>query len=147
MDNLEQTLLLIKPDGVKRSLVGEILKRLERSGLKLIYARMIKATDAQARGNYPGTDEWLIGMGKKTTKGYAGNTDLIMKELGTVDELEIGKKIYTQLVRYLTSGPMIATVWQGNHAVMVARKLVGATDPKRLIWGVFEGISGLTLRS
>lgn len=129
MDNIQQTFLMIKPDGVKRSLVGEIISRFEKAGLKLIYSRLILATEEQARGNYPGTDEWLTGMGDKTKKGYDGNDDLLKKEMGTSDSLEIGKKIYDELVRYVTSGPMLAIVWEGNHSVEIVRKLVGVTQP------------------
>ena len=129
MDNIQQTFLMIKPDGVKRSLVGEIISRFEKAGLKMIYSRLILATEEQARGNYPGTDEWLIGMGEKTKKGYDGNEDLLEKEMGTKDSLEIGRKIYDELVRYVTSGPMLAIVWEGNHSVEIVRKIVGVTQP------------------
>ncbi|MCA9385714.1 nucleoside-diphosphate kinase [Candidatus Dojkabacteria bacterium] len=142
MDNVQQTYFMIKPDGIKRSLTGRILARLEQSGLKLIYARMIWATAEQAKGNYPGTEEWLIGMGEKTRNGYDGNDTLLKKEMGTTDPLEIGTKIYEQLVEYLISGPMLATVWQGNHAVEIARKLTGATRPQEADLGSIRGDFG-----
>ncbi|MBD3362426.1 nucleoside-diphosphate kinase [Candidatus Dojkabacteria bacterium] len=127
---MQRTFLMIKPDGVKRSLVGEVLSRCERVGLKLVYSRMIWATEEQARGNYPGTEEWLRGMGEKTKRNYKGDDQLLKKEVGTTDTLEIGQKIYDQLVQYLISGPMIPMVWEGNHAVEIARKIVGKTTPK-----------------
>lgn len=130
MDNIQKTYVMIKPDGVMRSLVGEIIMRLERSGLKMIYSRMILATEEQARGNYPGTDEWLEGMGNKTLKGYHGDKDRVMEELGTDNALEIGRRIYDQLVKYLISGPMVVMVWEGNHAVEIVRKIAGATRPQ-----------------
>jgi len=61
---------MIKPDGVKRGLVGKIYKKFEEAGLKLVAARMIQATEDQAKDNYPGTKDWLIGMGEKTWKNY-----------------------------------------------------------------------------
>jgi len=120
---------MIKPDGVKRGLIGEIFSRFERIGLKLVAGRMIFATKEQARGNYPGTETWLTGMGEKTWNNYEGNEKEIMKDLGTIDKLKIGEKIYDGLVRYLTEGPIILSVWEGNHAVQIGRKLVGKTDP------------------
>lgn len=127
--NIEKTFLMIKPDGIKRGLVGEIFYRLERVGLKLVAARMILATEKQAKGNYPGTDDWLIKMGEKTLANYRSNIDSVRKDLGTTDPLEIGNKVYKALVRYLTEGPVIITVWEGNHAVKVVEKIVGKTDP------------------
>lgn len=142
MDNIQKTFLMIKPDGIRRSLSGEIIKRLERMGLKLIFAELILATDEQARGNYPGTEAWLRGMGEKTLRGYEGNKEKIMAELGTDDTHQIGGMIYEKLVEYLTSGPMLATVWEGNHAVEIARKLVGATRPQEADIGSIRGDFG-----
>lgn len=127
--NIEKTFLMIKPDGIKRGLVGEIFNRLERVGLKLVAARMILATEKQAKENYPGTKDWLIKMGEKTLANYNSDIDAVRKDLGTTDPLEIGENIYEALVRYLTEGPVIITVWEGNHAVKVVEKIVGKTDP------------------
>lgn len=133
---------MIKPDGIRRSLVGEIIKRLEAVGLKMIFAELILATEEQARGNYPGTEQWLRGMGEKTTKGYQGDKKKIMEELGTDDTLKIGNMIYDKLVEYLTSGPMLAMVWEGNHSVEIARKIVGATRPQEADIGSIRGDFG-----
>jgi nucleoside-diphosphate kinase len=127
--NIEKTFLMIKPDGIKRGLVGEIFYRLERVGLKLVAARMILATEKQAKENYPGTADWMIKMGEKTLANYNSNIEAVEKDLGTSNALEIGTNIYEALVRYLTEGPVIITVWEGNHAVKVVEKIVGRTDP------------------
>lgn len=140
--NIEKTFLMIKPDGVKRGLVGEIFSRLERIGLKLVAARMIQATEAQARGNYPGTTEWLTTMGEKTYNNYNNDAKQILADLGTVDKLEIGNKIYDSLVRYLVSGPVVISVWEGNQAVKVIEKLVGRTDPTVADVGSIRGDFG-----
>jgi len=142
MDNIQKTFLMIKPDGIRRSLVGEIIKRLEKVGLKLIFAELILATEDQAKGNYPGTEVWLRGMGDKTLRGYEGDKEKIMKELGTDDTLKIGNMIYEKLIEYLTSGPMLATVWEGNHSVIIARKIVGATRPQEADIGSIRGDFG-----
>jgi nucleoside-diphosphate kinase len=127
--SIEKTFLIIKPDGVKRGLVGEIFSRIERIGLKLVAARMIKATKEQAKGNYPGTKEWLIKLGEKTYINYKNDNKSILSDLGTIDKEEIGTKIYEALITYLTDGPIILSVWEGNSASEVVRKLIGKTDP------------------
>jgi nucleoside-diphosphate kinase len=142
LTNIEQTFMMIKPDGVKRGLIGEIFHRLERVGLKLVAARMIMSTEAQARNNYPGTDEWLINLGEKTHTNYNHDLKAIQDDLGTTDKLEIGKKIYSALVKYLVDGPVLITVWEGNHAVQVVRKLAGKTDPTLADIGTIRGDFG-----
>ena len=127
--SVEKTFLMVKPDGLKRGLIGEIFSRLEKIGLKLVSARMIQATKEQARNNYPGTKEWLIKMAEKTFFNYAGNEDAILRDLGTIDKMKIGLQIQESLVNYLTEGPVVITVWEGNHAVDIVRRLVGKTDP------------------
>jgi nucleoside-diphosphate kinase len=140
--SVEKTFLMIKPDGVKRGLVGEIFSRLERIGLKLVSARMIQATREQARDNYPGTKDWLIKMGGKTFNNYANDEKAILEDMGTIDKEEIGKKIHESLVNYLTDGPVILSVWEGNHAVEVVRKLIGQTDPVLADVGSLRGDFG-----
>ena len=140
--SIQKTFVMIKPDGVKRGLVGEIFMRLERIGLKLVSARMIMASDEQARGNYPGTEEWIMNLGTKTHESYNGDEEKIMKDLGTVDKKEIGEKIYDSLVSFITESPVIIMVWEGNHAVEVVRKLVGSTDPTKADVGSIRGDFG-----
>ncbi|MEI7580138.1 MAG: nucleoside-diphosphate kinase [bacterium] len=141
--SIERTFLMIKPDGVKRGLIGEIFSRFEKLGLKLVSARMIKATEEQARGNYPGTDEWISNLGNKTHINYDNDEKAIIADLGAADKLEIGKKIYNALVAYLQEGPVVISVWEGNHAVRVARRLVGKTDPTLADVGTIRGDFGL----
>jgi len=140
--SIEQTFMMIKPDGIKRGLAGKIFQKLEEAGLKLVASRMIMATKEQARKNYPGTDAWLIGMGEKTWVNYANDEKRIMADLGTLDKKEIGNKIYKGLVDYLTSGPVIISVWEGNEAVKIVRKLAGATDPTKADVGTVRGSWG-----
>jgi nucleoside-diphosphate kinase len=140
--SIEKTFLMIKPDGLKRGLVGEVYSRLERIGLKMVACRMIKATKEQARNNYPGTVEWLTTMGGKTYNNYNNDVEAIRKDMGTIDKQEIGQKIYDALVDYLVAAPIILTVWEGNHAVDVVRKLVGRTDPVLADVGSIRGDFG-----
>lgn len=140
--SVEKTFLMLKPDGVRRGLVGEVFHRLERIGLKMVACRMIQATKEQAKKNYPGTEDWLIKMGEKTYENYNNDKDAILKDLGTTDKLEIGNKIYEALVGYLTESPVIITVWEGNQAVEVVRKLIGKTDPVLADVGTVRGDFG-----
>ena len=135
----ERTILLVKPDGVKRGLVGEVLKRIESRGLKIIALKMIQATEKQARKHYPGTDEWLIGMGNKTLENYEKYGKNPIQEVGTNNPLEIGKKIYQWNVDYLTSGPMAAVLISGLHAIDMVRKIAGNTLPSKADMGTIRG--------
>ena len=82
-------------------------------------------------------------MGEKTYNNYLGNEKAILKDLGTVDKEKIGKRIHESLVNYLTDGPVIITVWEGNHAVDIVRRLVGKTDPVIADVGSIRGDFGL----
>jgi len=142
IDSIEQTFLMIKPDGVKRGLVGDIFKRVERMGLKVVATRMIWATREQAKGNYPGTDQWLYKMGEKTFTNYKGDEKALLEDLGTTDLLEIGKIVYKSLIDYLTEGPVIISVWEGNNAVDIIAKLMGETNPLTADIGSVRGDYG-----
>ncbi len=140
--SIERTFVMIKPDGVKRGLIGKIFSRLESMGLKLVACRMIQPSEEQAKGNYPGTEEWLTKMGEKTHNNYSHDLEAVKADLGTHDALEIGRKIYEALVTYLMSGPVVLMVWEGNHAVNVVRKLAGATSPDIALMGTIRGDMG-----
>ena len=135
----EKTVLLVKPDGVKRGLVGEVIKRVESRGLKIISLKMIVASEDMARDHYPNTDGWLRGMGEKTLDNYRQYGKDPIKELGTDDPLEIGKEIAGWNVDFLTSGPIVAMVIQGIHAVDMVRKIVGKTIPAVAEIGTIRG--------
>lgn len=135
----ERTFMLVKPDGVKRGLVGECIARIEQRGLKIIALKMILASEKMARGHYPGTDEWMRGMGEKTLESYAKYGKDPKKELGTADPLKIGKMIYGWNTDFLTSGPMVAMIISGIHAVDMVRKIVGKTLPSFAEMGTIRG--------
>ena len=135
----EKTVLLIKPDGVKRGLAGDIISRIEQRGLKIIALKMIMASKEKAKNHYPGTKQWLIGMGNKTLENYKTYNHDPIKEIGTDDALEIGEKIYDWLVDFLTSGPMIAILIKGIHAIDMVRKIVGNTLPSKADMGTVRG--------
>lgn len=131
--------MLVKPDGVKRGLVGEVIKRIEQRGLKVIAMKMIQVSEQHAHDHYPGTDEWLKGMGGKTLETYQKYNKDVIKELGTADSLEIGKIIYQWNTDFLTSGPVVAMVVSGIHAIDMVRKIVGKTIPAFAEMGTVRG--------
>lgn len=131
--------MLVKPDGVKRGLVGECIKRVEQRGLKIIALKMIRADAAHARAHYPGTDIWMQTMGEKTLDTYTKYGKDAKEELGTADPLAIGKMIYGWNTEYLTSGPVVALVISGIHAVDMVRKIVGKTAPAFSEMGTIRG--------
>src|SRR3990167_7724344 len=89
----ERTVVLVKPDGVKRGLVGETIKRIEQRGLKVIALKMISPTERQAHDHYPHTESWYCGMGEKTLEGLKKYGKDVKELMGTDDPLAIGKEI------------------------------------------------------
>ncbi len=135
----EKTVLIIKPDGVKRGLIGEIVSRIERRGLKVISLEMIQATKEQVDEHYPKEEEWIKRLGQKTLNNYKNYGFDAKKELGSEDEMEIGKKVRGWLIDYLTSGPMVKMVVKGIHAIDMIRKLVGKSMPSEAEMGTIRG--------
>lgn len=139
-DYMEQTLIVLKPDAVTRGLIGEIIDRFERVGLKIVAAKMIRADDELAGKHYPADREsWLRGMGEKTLEDYKKFKVDPKKLLGTSDTLEIGKMIRGWLIKYITSGPVLALILEGPHAVELVRKICGHTLPLNSPPGTIRG--------
>lgn len=121
--------MIIKPDAVVRGLVGEIIERFEKRGLKVIALKMVWPTREHAEGHYPGSEDWLKGMGNKTLEAFKEYGMDVQKYMGTDDPLEIGKKVQKWNVSYLSMAPVVAMVLKGMHAISTVRKLVGHTLP------------------
>jgi len=102
----------VKPDGVQRGIVGEVLRRFESRGLKLVGLKMVHISRAIA-------EEY-----------YAEHR---------------GKPFFPGLVDYVTSGPAVAMLWEGENAVVVVRKTMGATDPAKAEPGTIRADFGLTI--
>lgn len=131
----ERTLVLIKPDAIQRALIGEIVRRYERLGLKLVGLKMVVPTAEQVEGHYTLDSNWRRVTGEKTIKSYR---DRGLKP-PSEDPLEITAKILKNLKKYLTSGPVICMVWQGAHAVELVRKITGGTEPRTSPVGTIRG--------
>jgi nucleoside-diphosphate kinase len=135
----EKTVVIIKPDGVKRGLIGETISRIEKRGLKIIGLRMFWATKEQIDGHYPKDEGWLKRIGEKTKKNYEKYGWDVKKELGTDESLEIGKMVRRWLIDYMTSGPVVKIVVSGIHAVDMVRKIAGNTMPAQAEMGTIRG--------
>jgi nucleoside-diphosphate kinase len=110
METIEQTLVLLKPDALDRGLVGEILQRFERVGLKIVGTKMLQPTQDRASGHY--TEDLAIRRGEHVRK---------------------------MMIDMLVSGPVIALVLEGIEAVEQVRKMVGGTEPKSAAPGTIRG--------
>jgi nucleoside-diphosphate kinase len=131
----EKTLIIIKPDGVQRTLIGEIIKRIERVGLKLVGIKMIIPNSEIIKKHYLVDPEWLFKAGTKSLESYEKKGI----KIDETDPVKIGEKILERLQKYMTSGPVIAMVWQGAHSVSVVRKIVGGTEPMSSDVGTIRG--------
>lgn len=102
---LERTLSIVKPDGVARNLIGQVYGRFEKAGLRIVAARMLRLSQADAEAFY--------GVHK-------------------------ARPFFKDLVAYMTSGPVIAQVLEGENAVAAHRDIMGATDPKKAAPGTIR---------
>jgi nucleoside-diphosphate kinase len=109
---MERTLILVKPDGVQRNLVGEIVGRFERRGLKLVGMKFMQMSPELAAEHY--------GVHRE-------------------------RPFYQSLIEYITSGPIVAMVWQGNDAIAAARSTMGATNPTAAAPGTIRGDLGMEI--
>jgi nucleoside-diphosphate kinase len=131
----ERTLVIIKPDGIQRSLIGEIIKRYERSGLKLVGLKMLVPDKDLIERHYLIDPEWRIKTGLKTIESYKKKG----KTPPSDDPLKITEIILNNLKKYMTKGPVVAMVWQGMHAVPIVRKITGGTEPLTSDMGTIRG--------
>lgn len=131
---LERTFVIVKPDGVQRSLVGEIIKRFERTGLKLIGLKLAVLDSERIWKHYNKDDAWFIKKGTKIAEDRAAAGLSAEKE-----PIEYGKDIIRALEKFMTSGPVVMMAWEGNSAVGVVTKLTGGTEPATSDVGTIRG--------
>jgi len=135
----ERTFVLLKPDAVKRKVVGEILSRFERVGLEITALKVTVPTESLLKSYLPSSESWIIGMGGKAIAYFKRNELEIKETFNTEEAYEIGKRIEESIYRYMTSGPVIAVVLRGFNAIEVVRKLVGNTIPAKAEPGTIRG--------
>ena len=131
----EQTLVIIKPDGVQRTLIGEIVGRFEKSGLKLIGIKMLVPNQTLIEKHYLVDPKWRIVTGEKTIESYKNKG----KTPPSDDPLKVTAIILKNLKKYMSSGPVVAMVWSGVHSVSIVRKLTGGTEPLTSDVGTIRG--------
>ena len=135
----ERTFVMLKPDAVKKGLVGELIKRFEQRDLKIVALEMFQPTHAQIDSHYPKAASWIKRLGEKSLQTYAQYQMDPVKELGTNNPEKIGIMVRKWLVEYMISAPLVRMVVEGVHAVDMVRKIVGPTMPYLAEMGTFRG--------
>ena len=131
----ERTFVAIKPDGIQRSLMGEIISRFERAGLKLVAMKMAVPNAEMIEKHYTVDPNWRVITGQKTIEAYKKQG----KTPPSDDPMKITEVILNNLKKYMSSGPVIAMVWEGVHSVGIVRKLIGGTEPLSSDVGTIRG--------
>ena len=131
----EQSLILIKHDGVARGLIGKIVQRLEDIGLKISAMKMIWADEKLAKKHYKLDEEWAKNVHDKTKEVY----DKIGKKWPYKDHMHIGETIQSWNMRFLQEGPVVAIIIEGPEAVEIVREIVGNTEPRQANPGTIRG--------
>lgn len=137
---MERTLVILKPDAVQRGLMGEIITRFEKVGLKIAAVKLLTAHKELMEKHYPADREELwVGIGNKTLDNYKTFGIDPKESLGTADPMEIGKMVRVWLMDYLMQGPVLAMVLEAPHAVELVRKMAGHTLPLISAPGTIRG--------
>ena len=137
---MERTLVVLKPDAVERGIVGDIITRFEKVGLKIVATKMIRASEELADRHYPkDRTEFITGMGQKTLDNYSELGMDPKEAFGEDYPHKIGLEIQRWLVKFLTAGPVIALVVEGPHAIEMVRKICGFTLPSAAAPGTIRG--------
>lgn len=136
----EYSVVLVKPDGVRRGLIGEIISRFEKIGLKIIAAKFIHVDEKFASQHYGYDEKWYRETGEKALNFYK-KYGLDPKEvIGSMKPKDMGKFIQKLNVNYLTEGPIMAMIWQGPvHSIEIIRKVVGPSYPQDAPPGTIRG--------
>lgn len=135
----EKTFVLVKPDGVQKGLIGEIIKRFEQRDLKVVALEMFMPTREQIDNHYPKDEKWITRLGTKTLETYQKYGYDPMEDFGTDDPAKIGPEVRGWVIDYMTSAPLVRMVVQGIHAVDMVRKISGPTMPYVADMGTIRG--------
>jgi nucleoside-diphosphate kinase len=130
----ERSFVMIKPDGIQRGLIGEIIKRIERTGLKLVGLKLVLADEKVLWVHYNKDEAWFVSKGAKIVENKKAAGLPVTKEA-----IEYGKDIIRGLIRFMTAGPVIQMVWEGNQSVAIIKKIVGGTEPLTSDVGTIRG--------
>lgn len=137
---MERTVVLIKPDGVKRGLIGQIISRFENVGLKIVSMKMVWVDKEHASKHYPVTrKDWIESIGKRALESYEEYGRDPGEDLDTMEPMEIGNKMAHWLVDFLTSGPVVAMLLEGENSLATVRKMTGHTFGDKALPGTIRG--------
>lgn len=131
----ERSLVLLKPDAVQRGLIGEIISRFEKKGLKITAMKMLWPSSEIAAKHYDQPESAAMALGQKTIETYRASGE----EPRSSDPMVIAKDIQKKLVRMMMAGPVVAMVIEGAHAVAHVRKIRGGTNPLSADMGTITG--------
>jgi nucleoside-diphosphate kinase len=130
----ERSLVILKPDAIQRSLMGEVIRRFERTGLKFTAMKMVRAKEEQLLTHYNKTDEWFEKKGNRVIEDLTALGLPVEK-----DAMAYGKGIIDTIIHYMTAAPVVVMILEGNEAVKVVTKLVGTTEPATSDVGTIRG--------
>lgn len=136
---MQRTVVLIKPDGVKRGISGEIISRFERVGLKIVSAKLIWVEKTLVGKHYKDDDAYSKIVGERTLENYQKYGLDPKEKLGTTDPIGIGKLVRKWNMEFMTSGPLFAMILEGPGAIALVRKMIGHTYPAEAIPGTIRG--------
>jgi nucleoside-diphosphate kinase len=135
----ERTYVMVKPDGVKKGLIGEIIKRFEQRDLKIVALEMFQPTFEEMDNHYPKDAAWIRRLGERTVGTYEKYKFDVMEDFSTNDPEKIGPEIRKWLVNYMLSAPLVKMIVEGTHAVDIVRKISGNTLPYLAEMGTIRG--------
>lgn len=130
----ERTFVILKPDAVQRSLMGEIVRRFEQTGLKFVGFKFFVPKEEDLLRHYHKDDAWFLKKGENIVADLQAQGREIEKE-----PIEYGKDIIRTIITYMQQGPVLALVLEGNESVGVVKKLVGSTEPSSSDVGTIRG--------
>lgn len=139
MDFIEKTVVLVKPDGVKRRIVGDIVSRFERVGFKIVAMKMIWVNQDHVAKHYKDEKEYLTQIGKRTLEDYEKFGLDSNESLGTKDPFKIGQMVRHWNMEALSDGPLVAMLLEGINAIEIVRKMTGATNTTQALPGTIRG--------
>lgn len=131
--------MMIKPDGVKKGLIGEVMRRFEQRDLKIVALEMFQPTRDEMDNHYPKDQAWIKRLGEKTLNTYQKYGYDAQAEFGTTDPEVIGAEVRKWLLDYMMSAPLVKIIVQGVHAVDMVRKICGPTLPYMADMGTIRG--------
>lgn len=131
---IERTLVIIKPDGVQRGLIGEVIGRFERAGLKIVAMKLTWPSKTLVGKHYTNDEAYATEVGEKALKNAQ---DQSIKSEETA--LEIGRRVREANMRYLSTGPVLVFALEGNTAIETVRNIIGGTNPLMADIGTIRG--------